>query len=54
MDLSSHDSPLLPLRPCATCPDRLAARNLLICEGCAARIDAQLLDLEPIAREGRP
>jgi hypothetical protein len=50
MDLSNHDSPLLPLTPCATCTAGMATRHGRICERCAARIhaelDADLLTLE--------
>lgn len=42
MDLSTHDSPLLPLMPCATCPNGMATLHGRICERCAARVDAEL------------
>lgn len=53
MDLSSHDSPLLPLIPCQTCDTGMATRHGRMCERCAATVHVEL-DLDLVALEVTP
>lgn len=53
MDLSTHDSPLLPLIPCQTCAAGRATLHGRICERCAARVDAEL-DIDVLTLGGAP